>query len=816
MKKILPILIAFLSIFFILSPFVQQPVFAQDAPEEELEGKWVSDPEVTFTGKTAARANDFLNWTLRNYDWVSIQSGDTDPLRAFWLKVLLIPASLIALFVLVAAFIMIITRGKNLTVMRFLPRLTFIIVLMFLSFSLVQFLYTLGDIFQGFFLELDQDTTIQSSDLLYIAFDYESFTGFRQLGEQFEESAFISLLLVKLTAITYYVMTGVLLVRKVILWFLLIVSSIFPLLLFYKPLRNSAKIWIGEFFRWLLYAPLFALFLRGLVEMWRDRIPLPFNFQEAGSVPGTDIVYPTAINILLGGPGQTISIDNSVNLQDTFALYVFALIMLWVVILLPFLLLKIFLDYLNNFSFSQSQTIQQLNRRFNPFQPPPGRPSPPTAPPDPSKPQSSGIARALPFLRKQAGTARKISTHTATNTSTASDIRSRINTSTDTRERSTSDIRNRQTTSTYSSSRTSEQVTNTNEILKTVNVSIPKMRDIAKFESTMLSRDTTKVSEVTNVSSTLQKIANPASITSIQDRQKFTEVHEKLKEQQRSGNKVASNILSTTTNIAQSGIAGITKHADIKIHISQILQNIAKPEDISSPIKKRRYQTIKTQLTEKKQSGDRVAAKVLESSQKITSATSETQKQEIAQATTTELQQAQSAGDQTATTIMNQAQIEQQSSKPHLPVMNQVQQVSLEEYEEVRKMWAENYKNLEPPKTVDGAEPTREEWIKTDMQNIDETIALLTSPMQEKIDEGMQRVSNILPFLLIGGFSKAEVVAYLKAKKEAGKQTIETLEQKQEEEDTLLDREEGTKEQQKKMEMKAELPTSDEKPEEKK
>src|SRR5581483_7706503 len=141
--------------------------------------------------------------------------------------------------------------------------------------------------------------------LLYLGFGYNHFLGLRKIGPDYEESAFITLLLVRLTAFTYYVMTGILLIRKVILWFFIIVSPIFPLLLFYNPLRNSAKIWIGEFFRWLLYAPLFAVFLHGLVVLWRNGIPLAFSQVGQGlqnspcNADSTYSCYPTAVNILL-------------------------------------------------------------------------------------------------------------------------------------------------------------------------------------------------------------------------------------------------------------------------------------------------------------------------------------------------------------------------------------------------------------------------------------------------------------------------------------------------------------------------------------
>jgi hypothetical protein len=40
----------------------------------------------------------------------------------------------------------------------------------------------------------------------------------------------------------------------------------------------------------------------------------------------------------------------------------------------------------------------------------------------------------------------------------------------------------------------------------------------------------------------------------------------------------------------------------------------------------------------------------------------------------------------------------------------------------------------------------------------------------------MQSVANILPFLLIGGFSLSEIVAYLKAKLQAAKTVLTEIE----------------------------------------
>lgn len=651
MKRFLPVFIVFAFIFFFwLFP---GKTSAQTTP---VAGTWVSDSEVTFVGKTGARSGAFLDWALQNYDWVCVTKtsdrcdNSKNPLLTFWVLVRNVVYALIALFVLATAFILIITRGQNVTIMRFLPRFIFVVVLVTLSFSLIQFIYQASDVIQGFFLK-PGGKTIGTEDLLYIGFKYETFTGYRLLGPQFDESAFISLLLVRLTAITYYVMTGVLLVRKIILWFFIIVSPVFPLLLFYSPLRNTAKIWIGEFFRWLFYAPLFALFLHGLVIMWRSKIPLAFDF---AGVAKKEIVYPTAINILLGGPGQAIGIENSVNLRDTFALYVVALLMLWVVILLPFLLLKIFLDYINSLSFGSNLVVKQImNKSFGFLSPPKGIPPSPASPP-PGMLQPAGMARSLPFLNKK-------------------------------------------TISVANFTAAPAAVRESSEVLRLTNLSIPRMRDVAKYDSSLLSRDTTKHQEVAQFHKTLEKIANPNVVTATSEKEKFSSVREKLVQQKQKGNPIAASILSASEA------------------------------------------TRKTQKTQALGAGGVTGAPRLTSVKDMS-----------------------------------------------LPIVNKVQQVSIEDYEEVKKMWLENYQTIEPPKGLDGQEVDRAKWVKDDIEKINQAITLLSSVEPSKVNEGMEMVANILPFLLIGGFSKTEVISYLKAKQEAGKTTLNEMNKKEESEDTMI------------------------------
>lgn len=652
MRRFLPVTGLIIAAFLIfsfsgsVSAQVATPTPLQVSPEG-----WVGpDPEVTFVGKTGARSGEFLDWKLRNYNWLCIKktsdnicNNQNNPLVSFWILIRNIVYALLALFVLGTAFVLIITRGQSITIMRFIPRFVFVVLLITFSFSLIQFIYQINDIIQDFFLRVD-GRFISTQDLLYIGFNYESFLGYRRVGPEFDESAFISLLLVKLTAITYYVMTGLLLIRKIILWFFLIISPVFPLLLFYRPIRNTAKIWVGEFFRWLLYAPLFAIFLHGLVVIWRAGIPLPFDFSgvEAGK-----IVYPLAVNILLGGPGQTIGIKNSVNLPDTFALYVVALLMLWVVILLPFLLLKIFLDYLSSFSFDQNIMIKQLlSRNFGFLSQPTAAPSPP--PPPPSGFTQTGLARSLPFFTKKQVLTQPV------------EFKTNIQTS----------------------------VRESTDILRLANLSIPKMRDIARFEASTLSRDITQKQEVSRFNHTLARIANPTSAVAGEEREKFSTIRGKLIAQKQKGNPIATSVLTAS---------------DVQVQV--VKEGLPRIEAVK---------------------------------------------------------------------------------KATLPVLNRVQQVSLEDYEEVRKMWVENYQTVDVPKGLGATETTREEWIKQDVDKINQAITLLSSVEPEKVSQGMEMVANILPFLLIGGFSKSEVVSYLKAKLEAGKQVMSELVKKEEEEETKV------------------------------
>lgn len=841
MKKILSVL--FISVFVLttfLSPAVVSATQLQPAPGSTSGGslnagdtasRWVIDPEVTFIGKNAARAGLFLDWTLKNYNWVCVtkvterQCDDSNnPIAKYWsLIVLYIVVPLLFVVILATSIVIIITRGKSLTIMKFIPRFIAVVLLIVFSYSLLQFLYQFTDLIQGFFLRSNINNAcppdcISQKDLLYVGWDYRTFIGLRLLGDMYAESAFISLLLTKLTALTYFVMVFLLLVRKIILWFFIIVSPIFPILLLYYPVRNTAKIWIGEFFRWLLYAPLFAVFLNGLVYLWKNGIPLVFI--NANRDNASQIVFPTAVNILLGGPKEYVTPTNSINLVETFALYVVSLIMLWIVILLPWILLQIFLDYASNFAPGDTAVMKTLVNMATTNRQPPG-----TGP----QPPSEGAAVELPFSKKftipkdlqpgPTGAAKELNIGQANLKATFAQP------------------------ATFSANMNNAQVNA--QVVAIANVKVPTMRDIAKYDSALISRDQNKQVEVTRITQQLEKIANPVVVTNTVEKNQVTEIHEKITEKAQQGNLVASSIMnaaniasrnstqvsnqevknvlsqianpatSSNTNrekmsklnevlvkeskstsknnqsqLAQSILSvnektsdkeisrikdqlkmasntsfgksvntAISQNAQSSSQIKNVLQQMANPNSVVHTADKQSVTKLKATLEKAKAEGNELASSIL----KVNDKTSVEELESLQ----SKIQEARKKGEPIATQISALAQ-----QTTTLPQTNRVQTVNKQDYQAVRDMWKQNYQNLEVPQGMAG---TRADWIKDDIADIDQTIALLSSPDQDKVKEGMDRVSNILPFLMMGGFSQTEIVEYLKAKQDAAKEVSKTL-----------------------------------------
>lgn len=761
MKKLL-LLALFIGMFLLGGLMSASHAYAQTEELIPIEGEWVEDPEVTFTGKNAARSKELLDWTLTDYRWTFTQENKTNPIQEFWVVIRNIIYAVFILFVIATAFILIATRGKSLSAMRFIPRFFAIVILVTFSFSLISLLYQTTDIVQGFFLTSPRVANascppdcISQEDLFFIDWDYETFIGYRQVGEKYAESAFINLLLVKLTAFTYYVMVGTLFIRKIILWFFIILSPVFPLLLLYYPVRNTGKIWIGEFFRWLLYAPLFAIFLAGLVRLWRSDNNIPLNFDlPTGAV--SQEIYPTATSILIGGPQMVLSLKNSANNVETFALYLVALLMLWMVILLPWVLLQIFLEYAMSYNYAESPMFKGLMGWANRAKKPPA--VPPSTPPPPRKPGPDLPPMKKPIIPPPppagAGLARTIPTETTrvykTPTTLIKPMPSYVQT------------------------------------LRMTSMSVPTLRDVARFETAMVSNKASEIHEISRVKETLEKLGNPTSTMSSTDMTRMSEIREKLVKESMAGNIMASTILNASQTMK---VVNMTTN-QVTNNIKETFSKISRPEAITNAVEKQKYNTINQSLTKASQEGNQFATETLSQISTIAKAeTPEQQKQEISKLKNKLVEEKQK-GNELAKQLVSF--VDQETKPSALPTQNQIQTVSLEDYEAVRKMWTKNYQTMDVPQSVTKGQLSRSQWIQDDVNEISKTINMLSSSDQEVVDQGLQEVSTILPFLMMGGFTLPEIVGYLKAKQQAATDSLEQVKSKDEEEASLIDTKRAT------------------------
>lgn len=136
-----------------------------------------------------------------------------------------------------------------------------------------------------------------------------------------------------------------------------------------------------------------------------------------------------------------------------------------------------------------------------------------------------------------------------------------------------------------------------------------------------------------------------------------------------------------------------------------------------------------------------------------------------------------------------------------MPTINRIQTVGIDDYEDVKKMWEENYRAGDVP--ISDKVKSREEWITQDITKIESVIELLQNVNEEKKRQGLEELAIILPFLLLGGFSDQETIIYLKAKLEGAKKVLTELEQKTKEEDKVLVENKKEEEKEKAMHMEA-------------
>ncbi|MBI4130835.1 hypothetical protein HY468_05955 [Candidatus Roizmanbacteria bacterium] len=864
-----------LSVFFFVVLFYLVPSFVQAQTPTPTpigilqplpgEANWQFDAEVTQVGRNAERARQLVYWVFTNppvFNAAVLAQTWAFTRNVAYVLTLLVIIGLALHLVLSARRTGPIFSGISLG-MEQLNLTTIILrvvgILLFITFSylIVRGLIEGSEIMSRFFIE-----RLGGEDLFNIVFsggnveENYSFIGFRNVDPYEQDMVTVSLLLVRLTSFTYNFLTVIVVLRHVVLMFLLIVSPFLTLLLPFIFIRNTGTIWIGEFLRWLFYGPLLALFLSALAKIWKSGIPYTFQFKEAG----TKIVYPTGINILYGGPAQLLSPTNTGNYVDTYAEYVIALVMLWVAILLPWLLLRIFRDYCCDILERNQAILTQILDRIRTLG------TPPAPSPVPVGPATTfGKKMQLPFREL-------LSTSDTTRISTSERL---------SKEKIIEKIKERELTNIQ-----------THDLQRVLDLRVSSLKDIARLETR---RETSSA-----IRSTLERIQNPISATTHAEREQFETLRGEFTKRAAAGDQAARNIIQAVTahpskvpqitvNVApqllkaaieEPGVpimlpqmrvptaqvfttqtiqtvsaktqisrekveqilkalplAGTTSQDKVTLlsqrtnvsekHVEAIVKETEKLRELGQPISipiirkisqetgvvEEKVQQVsdsipliqpteeeKTVLVAKrtqstKEEVQQVLAAVPASAVLVTTiplpivvarvatqtGVSREKTQRILEmiptlAQTTTEEKIQVLSEKTGTPAEQVRAVLDATPPEEIPTARSQPQapVTIEEYEEVRRMWMNHYRKSEVP--VSDSIKSRQDWIIEDVQKLTNTINLLASPAVQDRQKGMEQVSTLLPFLLLGGFADLETMTYIKAKLEAAKLIQEELE----------------------------------------
>ena len=474
---------------------------------------WVEDPEVTALGKSGERSRQFLLWALTR------QSIDDHPvILDVWRLSQNVALFLILLVVIVMGIGIIIGKrgigfmgssfNLNVEITPLIIKIAILllyiifsarIVLLIIQLSDVMmefFIRTLGvrDLFNIFFIDSAGDVKSIGDNLAKSEQAYREFIGCTNWNISDQESVKTSKALVKFTNMTYYFIGGMLLLRKIVLWFLTVVSPFLAILAPFVFIRNIGWIWIGVFFQWIFYGPLMALFLGALANIWNTppvHIPYIFDFSRVHKMG--EVVYPTSINILYGGPAQKLGLFNTSNYVDTFAEYIISLMMLWTVLILPWWLLRIFRDYCCDGIYAMKNVLLAMydNMRGGPSPTPPG----PTPTPRPTGTGKTAL---------EINTPQTVPVQATIQLETPQQIKQ----------------------------------AQTQQIVQSISMEAKSLTDVARMETNTISRE--------HITQNLNKIQNPFKAETPSERQKLMNVRNEVQSRARQGDELAKRLAAIT------------------------------------------------------------------------------------------------------------------------------------------------------------------------------------------------------------------------------------------------------------------------------
>lgn len=490
---------------------------------------WAEDSEITDLGKAVDRSRQFVFWTLMRpaVDYSTSLRQIWSMNRNIALSFMILVSAVLGLAIALSVRL---RSGYKFSVQSAITKIGLSILYIALSATLVFTLVMLSEILMRFFIE-----TLGGNKVFNTYFgatsseaNYVGFVGCRDLNIRVQEAAKTEIFLLKVSIITNYMMGIMFILRKIILWFLLLVSPFLPLLLSFPLIRNTGRIWIGVFFQWLFYGPLFALFFGATAKLFADGIPFVFDFSRIEKAVG--YIFPTAIIITYGGPAQTLNGLNNGNYIDTFAEYIISLVLWWAATWFPWWLLRIFRDDCCDGIYAIKNAVYgyfDKPAKPSPSAPPPGRaPKFDLPPPEPLQTRPETKAR-------------------------------------DTKEQRTSVVR--------LDNVNMVRQAKTSDIVSTLNLRATTLRDVAKLETTSSLLSTAKQN--------FAMLTNPLTAQTAADRQKFLNLRTELFTRASTKNDTfAQYILSTT---ARSSQQYIEKRNEIAQSMDTVINTMSKQKTIN-------------------------------------------------------------------------------------------------------------------------------------------------------------------------------------------------------------------------------------------
>ncbi|MFN4212521.1 MAG: hypothetical protein ACK4FL_00980, partial [Microgenomates group bacterium] len=736
----------------------------EDWLNNKTKNYWVNDEEVTYLGKQGERARQFTYWILTHK---SIDNAVN--IVKVWQQNRNIVYAFIILISTIFGITLMIQRKyfqkSSFDLKDKIIKIALLLLYTTFSFSITLLIIQLSDILSSFFIEKlgvekifnifflpvggNIGSPIQTSEQAYLQFQ-----GCRNLNINLTESVKTSIFLIKITNLTYFLLGIIILLRKILLWFLLILSPLLAVLIPFVFIRNIGWIWIGVFFQWVFYGPLVALFLGLVATIWNNPPHIPFNFDFSRINSSSGFIYQTGINILYGGPAQNLSFSNTSNYVDTFAEYVISLIMLWAVIFFPWWLLRIFRDYCCEGIMAMKNILLSMYDQI--------RTGSSLVPPPP--PPTGFIATSLKIPKK-------------------------IEIPVQVRLEKIEEIKKAKT----------------EEISRSLNISASKLTDIAHFETNKQLRET--------VIRNLNYLQNPTQATTPSERQKYMTIRSELYNRAVKDDKIARQILSSisTSKIEQiqrreeilkstPQLVPVTHVVSVKVKMpkstvntitssvitavqtkSNLINSIAQNTKLTNT----QVGTILSSLSQNiNQPVTGIIQKIAESTNlekekvslvfKVFSKTLKTNKElvkEIAQKENLKEEDVEKIINSQISTITEpEKHIEETIAIPPT--------ISIDDYEQVKRMWKNQYEKGEVPVTENIT--SREQWVENDILFITNTLNKLLSPNKQLQQEGLDDVGYILPIFLVNNLTGEQLIVYLKAKLEAAKE-VEEEKQKEKE-----------------------------------